>query len=55
MYHRQARPADALSIDRPSGRVILAQAVKLSLVIPVYNEVATLREIIQRVVAVDVD
>jgi glycosyltransferase involved in cell wall biosynthesis len=29
--------------------------VKLSLVIPVYNEVATLREILQRVVAVDLD
>jgi hypothetical protein len=35
--------------------VVLAQAVKLSLVIPVYNEVATLREILQRVVAVDFD
>jgi len=35
--------------------VIVAQAVKLSLVIPVYNEVATLREIVQRVVAVDFD
>ncbi len=35
--------------------MIVAQAVKLSLVIPVYNEVATLREIIQRVVAVDFD
>jgi glycosyltransferase involved in cell wall biosynthesis len=35
--------------------VVLAQAVKLSLVIPVYNEVATLREIVQRVVAVDFD
>jgi glycosyltransferase involved in cell wall biosynthesis len=29
--------------------------VKLSIVIPVYNELATLREIIQRVVAVDLD
>jgi glycosyltransferase involved in cell wall biosynthesis len=29
--------------------------VKLSLVIPVYNEIATVREIVQRVVAVDVD
>jgi glycosyltransferase involved in cell wall biosynthesis len=29
--------------------------VKLSIVIPVYNEVATLRELIQRVVAVDLD
>jgi len=29
--------------------------VKLSLVIPVYNETPTLREIIQRVVAVDFD
>jgi len=35
--------------------VVLARAVKLSLVIPVYNEAATLREIIQRVVAVDFD
>jgi Glycosyl transferase family 2 len=35
--------------------VVLARAVKLSLVIPVYNEAPTLREIIQRVVAVDVD
>jgi glycosyltransferase involved in cell wall biosynthesis len=33
----------------------VAPAVKLSLVIPVYNEAATLREIIQRVVAVDFD
>ncbi len=29
--------------------------MKLSIVIPVYNELATLREIIQRVVAVDLD
>jgi glycosyltransferase involved in cell wall biosynthesis len=29
--------------------------VKLSIVIPVYNEIATLREIVQRVVAVDLD
>lgn len=29
--------------------------MKLSIVIPVYNEVATLRELIQRVVAVDLD
>jgi glycosyltransferase involved in cell wall biosynthesis len=29
--------------------------VKLSLVIPVYNELATLKEIVQRVVAVDLD
>ena len=35
--------------------MVLARAVKLSLVIPVYNEAATLREIIQRVVAVDFD
>ncbi len=35
--------------------MIVAQTVKLSLVIPVYNEVATLREIVQRVVAVDFD
>ena len=35
--------------------MIVAEAVKLSLVIPVYNEVATLREIVQRVVAVDFD
>ena len=33
----------------------MAEAVKLSLVIPVYNEVATLREIVERVVAVDLD
>ena len=33
----------------------MAPAVKLSLVIPVYNEAPTLREIIQRVVAVDFD
>jgi glycosyltransferase involved in cell wall biosynthesis len=33
----------------------VARAVKLSLVIPVYNEAATLRQIIQRVVAVDFD
>jgi glycosyltransferase involved in cell wall biosynthesis len=35
--------------------VVLARAVKLSLVIPVYNETPTLREIIQRVVAVEFD
>jgi glycosyltransferase involved in cell wall biosynthesis len=35
--------------------VVLAPAVKLSLVIPIYNEAPTLREIIQRVVAVDFD
>jgi glycosyltransferase involved in cell wall biosynthesis len=35
--------------------MVLAPAVKLSLVIPVYNEAPTLREIIQRVVAVDFD
>ena len=35
--------------------MVLARAVKLSLVIPVYNEAPTLREIIQRVVAVDFD
>ena len=35
--------------------MVLARSVKLSLVIPVYNEAATLREIIQRVVAVDFD
>ncbi len=29
--------------------------MKLSIVIPVYNEIATLREIVQRVVAVDLD
>jgi glycosyltransferase involved in cell wall biosynthesis len=32
-----------------------ALAVKLSLVIPVYNEVATLRAVVQRIVAVDLD
>jgi glycosyltransferase involved in cell wall biosynthesis len=42
-------------IDHSSRRVVVARAVKLSLVIPVYNEVATLREIIQRVVAIDFD
>lgn len=35
--------------------MVLAPKVKLSLVIPVYNEAPTLREIIQRVVAVDFD
>ena len=43
------------ALTTASGRVIVAQAVKLSLVIPVYNEGATLREIVQRVVAVDLD
>jgi len=33
----------------------VAPSVKLSLIIPVYNEVATLRKIVQRVVAVDLD
>ena len=33
----------------------MASAVKLSLVIPVYHEAPTLREIIQRVAAVDFD
>jgi glycosyltransferase involved in cell wall biosynthesis len=35
--------------------VVRGQAVKLSLVIPVYNEIATLREIVQRVVALELD
>jgi glycosyltransferase involved in cell wall biosynthesis len=43
------------SIDPRRERVVSAPAVKLSLVIPVYNEIATLREIVQRVVAVDLD
>jgi glycosyltransferase involved in cell wall biosynthesis len=48
---RPARPR----IDRPPTRVVVAETVKLSIVIPVYNEAATLREIIGRVVAVDLD
>ena len=35
--------------------MLTCAAVKLSIVIPVYNELATLREIVQRVVAVDLD
>jgi glycosyltransferase involved in cell wall biosynthesis len=35
--------------------MVVRPEVKLSIVIPVYNEVATLREIVERVVAVDLD
>ena len=35
--------------------MVRGQAVKLSLVIPVYTAIATLREIVQRVVAVELD
>ena len=35
--------------------MVVRPHVKLSIVIPVYNEIATLREIIERVVAVDMD
>jgi len=35
--------------------VVICSAVKLSIVMPVYNELATLREIVGRVVAVDLD
>ena len=41
--------------DAVGCRVVAAGTVKLSLVIPVYNELATLREIVARVVAVDID
>jgi len=34
--------------------MVVRAAVKLSIVIPVYNEIATLREIVERVVALDV-
>lgn len=34
--------------------MVVRAAVKLSIVIPVYNEIATLREIVERVVAIDV-
>jgi glycosyltransferase involved in cell wall biosynthesis len=35
--------------------VLSCSAVKLSIVIPIYNEIATLREIVARVAAVDLD
>ncbi len=38
-----------------AARVIVRAPVKLSLVIPVYNERATLKEIVRRVVALDLD
>ena len=35
--------------------MLLGRRVKLSLVIPVYNELPTLREIVSRIAAVDLD
>ena len=44
-----------LTACRRPARVTVVGAVKLSLVIPVYNELPTLREIVSRIAAVDLD
>jgi glycosyltransferase involved in cell wall biosynthesis len=49
-----SRAVSSLTTDLGHG-LLLRPAMKLSIVMPVYNEAPTLRESIQRVVAVDLD